>query len=83
MVAIVLGLTATPICRLKQSWKLVNAQLLGKLVACEAMIDPHRNFINYRNILEAVTSPCVPYIGMFMHTGFSCETIVDCHFFVA
>jgi son of sevenless len=63
MVAIIMGLNAAPVQRLKRSWELVSAQYLAQLGACEAMIDSHRNFKNYHQALATISPPCVPYIG--------------------
>jgi son of sevenless-like protein len=63
MVAIIAGLNAAPVRRLKCSWDVVNARHLRTLDTCEVMIDPHRNFKNYRTVLAAISPPCVPYIG--------------------
>jgi len=68
MVAIISGLNAVPVRRLKRTWELVNARFLGQLNACEAIIDPNRNFTNYRKLLAAIFPPCVPYIGVFLTT---------------
>jgi hypothetical protein len=63
MAAIISGLTAVPVRRLKRTWDLVPAQFHMQLGGCEVMIDPNRNFMNYRNVLAKTSPPCVPYIG--------------------
>lgn len=63
MVAIVSGLSAVPVHRLRRSWELVNGRFMGQLTACEAIIDPNKNFTNYRQLLRSIFPPCVPYIG--------------------
>jgi len=68
MVAIVSGLSAVPVRRLKRSWEQVNVNFMGQLYACEAVIDPNRNFTNYRQLLKTIFPPCVPYIGVFLTT---------------
>lgn len=63
MVSIIAGLNAATVRRLKRSWDLVTPQFLITFNACEAIIDPHRNFKNYRHTLAIISPPCVPYIG--------------------
>lgn len=63
MVAIISGLNAVPVRRLKRTWELVNARFLSQLNVCESIIDPNRNFTNYRSLLGRIFPPCVPYIG--------------------
>lgn len=64
MVAIISGLNAVPVRRLKRTWELVNGRYIGLLTVCEAIIDPNKNFTNYRQLLTSIFPPCVPYIGM-------------------
>jgi son of sevenless len=63
MVSIIAGLNAATVRRLKRSWDLVTPRYLIKFNTCEAIIDPHRNFKNYRHTLANISPPCVPYIG--------------------
>jgi hypothetical protein len=63
MVAIVSGLNAATVRGLRQSWKHVDIRLMRKLNDCEAMIDPGKNFTDYRRLLAVTSPPCVPYFG--------------------
>jgi len=66
MFAIIAGLNAAPVRRLRRSWEPVSARYLARLNICEAIIDPHRNFANYRQTLATISPPCVPYLGVFL-----------------
>jgi len=63
MVAIISGLNAVPIRRLKRTWELISGRYITTLTACEAIISPNKNFTNYRRLLAEIFPPCVPYIG--------------------
>jgi son of sevenless-like protein len=64
MVAIVSGLNSLPIRRLKRTWEQINQKSMSLLGACEMTIDSNKNFSNYRSLLQRITPPCVPFIGM-------------------
>lgn len=68
MTAIVSGLNAPPIRRLKRTWEQVNARFMAQLGNCESTIDTNKNFNNYRSILAKTTPPCVPFIGVYLTT---------------
>jgi hypothetical protein len=55
MTSIVTGLNAAPVHQLKRSWELVSAQYMGQLTACKTLVDPGRNFKNYRHILANIS----------------------------
>jgi len=68
MMSILSGLNATPVRRLRRSWEQVNSKLMAQMRACESIIDPNRNFTNYRRLFGTITPPCVPYVGVFLTT---------------
>ncbi|KZV68821.1 ras GEF [Peniophora sp. CONT] len=68
MVAIVSGLNAPPVRRLKRTWDEISQKYAGILSTCEVTIDSGRNFSNYRQLLQSVTPPCVPFIGVYLTT---------------
>ena len=65
MIAIVSGLNSPPIRRLKRTWDQINPRFMTMLGACEMTIDSNKNFSNYRSLLQRITPPCVPFVGMF------------------
>src|ERR1700691_1247677 len=79
MVAIIMGLNAAPVRRLRRSWGLVSARYLAQLNVCEAIIDPYKNFNNYRQALATISPPCVPYIGQSSLHPFLWFLIVICN----
>ncbi|KAF8630943.1 hypothetical protein AX17_005300 [Amanita inopinata Kibby_2008] len=68
MIAITSGLNTPPIRRLKRTWEQVNQRTLAQFAACEATIDSKGNFKEYRRVMQTVTPPCVPFIGVFLST---------------
>jgi son of sevenless-like protein len=65
MIAIVSGLNSPPIRRLKRTWDQINPRFMTMLGTCEMTIDSNKNFSNYRSLLQRITPPCVPFVGMF------------------
>ena len=63
MIAIVSGLNSPPVRRLKRTWDQISQKFSGMLTACEMTIDIGKNFNNYRQLLQRITPPCVPFIG--------------------
>ena len=63
MIAIVSGLNSPPVRRLKRTWDQISQKFSGMLTACEMTIDSGKNFNNYRQLLQRITPPCVPFIG--------------------
>ena len=63
MIAIVAGLNSPPVRRLKRTWDQISQKFSEMLTACEMTIDSGKNFNNYRQLLQRITPPCVPFIG--------------------
>ncbi|KAI9443246.1 ras GEF [Lactarius indigo] len=68
MIAIVSGLNSPPIRRLKRTWEQITQKFMTMLGACEMTIDSNKNFSNYRSLLQRITPPCVPFIGLYLTT---------------
>ncbi|KAF8644523.1 hypothetical protein AX16_008399 [Volvariella volvacea WC 439] len=68
MIAITSGLNTPPIRRLKRTWEQVNQRTMAQFAACEMTIDSNKNFTKYRQLMQNVTPPCVPFIGVFLST---------------
>ena len=63
MIAIVAGLNSPSVRRLKRTWDQISQKFSEMLTACEMTIDSGKNFHNYRQLLQRITPPCVPFIG--------------------
>ena len=63
VLAIVAGLTTTPINRLKLSWYYVPVTAVGFFEDCRGLMD--KNFAKLRAEVEMAVPPVIPYIGMF------------------
>ncbi|KAG6897762.1 hypothetical protein C0992_011431 [Termitomyces sp. T32_za158] len=63
MFAITSGLTTQPIHRLKRTWELVGQQSMEQFVTCESTIECTKSVKKYRQLMELVDPPCVPFIG--------------------
>ncbi|KAI0316803.1 ras guanine nucleotide exchange factor domain-containing protein [Amylostereum chailletii] len=68
MIAIVSGLNSPPIRRLKRTWEQISQKFMSMLGNCEMTIDSGKNFNNYRQLLQRITPPCVPFIGVYLTT---------------
>ncbi|KAI0036552.1 ras guanine nucleotide exchange factor domain-containing protein [Vararia minispora EC-137] len=68
MIAIVSGLNQPHIRRLKHTWEQINQKFLSVLRTCEMTIDSQKNFSQYRQLLQRITPPCVPFLGVYLTT---------------
>ncbi|KZV68788.1 ras GEF [Peniophora sp. CONT] len=68
MVAIISGLNSPSVRRLKRTWDQISQKFAGMLSACEMTIDSGNNFNNYRQLLQRIMPPCVPFIGELLST---------------
>ena len=67
MTAIISALYSSPIYRLEKTWQAVFPQTRDLLHSLNRLMDPKRNFINYRNELKSLHSvPCVPFFGVYL-----------------
>ncbi|KDQ62197.1 hypothetical protein JAAARDRAFT_76166 [Jaapia argillacea MUCL 33604] len=64
MAAIVSGLSASPLARLKRTWDQVGRGPMQILANCH--IDTNKNYLVYRSTLAKLTSPCVPFFGIYL-----------------
>ena len=69
MKAIVSGLTASPVHRLKQVKSLVNKKVLLTLENMETMVSERKNYSYFRSVLEKKPSPSVPFLGLYLHVN--------------
>ncbi|KOG97700.1 uncharacterized protein DI49_3513 [Saccharomyces eubayanus] len=67
MTAIISALYSSPIYRLEKTWQVVALQTKDLLRSLNTLMDPKKNFINYRNELKSLHSvPCVPFFGVYL-----------------
>ncbi|TFK48671.1 ras GEF [Heliocybe sulcata] len=64
MAAIISGLNASPIIRLKRTWEQVGQRFMNQLQSCH--INTDKNYAAYRATLAKVTPPCVPFFGIYL-----------------
>jgi NACalpha-BTF3-like transcription factor len=63
LLAIIGGLTSSPINRLKKTWALVSSDNRQNFEECKQLMD--KNFSLLRQELETAQRPVIPYIGAF------------------
>lgn len=63
MAAITTGLTTPPIHRLKRTWELVGQQSMEQFTTCDSTVECIKSLSKYRQVMDLVNPPCVPFIG--------------------
>ncbi|CAI5302510.1 ASB_HP2_G0035630.mRNA.1.CDS.1 [Saccharomyces cerevisiae] len=67
MTAIISALYSSSIYRLEKTWQAVIPQTRDLLQSLDKLMDPKKNFINYRSELKSLHSaPCVPFFGVYL-----------------
>ncbi|GMM35628.1 Ras family guanine nucleotide exchange factor [Saccharomycopsis crataegensis] len=67
MTAIISALASSPIHRLRKTWSLINDESRQRLDLMNKMMNPKRNFYEYREMVKYVTGvPCVPFVGVYL-----------------
>ncbi len=66
LMAVLAGLNAAAVQRLKKTWKLVAAKLSAAFAALEALMSSAKNYACYRAALAAAEWPKLPYFGVFL-----------------
>eukprot|EP01125_Pyxidicula_operculata_P019968 TRINITY_DN7271_c0_g1_i1.p1 TRINITY_DN7271_c0_g1~~TRINITY_DN7271_c0_g1_i1.p1 ORF type:complete len:959 (-),score=194.05 TRINITY_DN7271_c0_g1_i1:211-3087(-) len=67
LMAIVAGLTATPVSRLKQTWNDLDQNFIKVLEKLEQITSIQNKFKNLREAQEQSVGPVVPYIGIYLN----------------
>jgi son of sevenless-like protein len=64
--AILAGLSSSPIFRLARSWALLSQRTNATYAALRKLMDPTKNFANYREVLASTNAfvPCIPFLGV-------------------
>lgn len=63
MAAVIAGLNAAPIDRLKRSKEYLSPKTLATKAELDKIMDSSKNFANYKDMLRTVNPPCVPFLG--------------------
>jgi len=63
MAAIIAGLNAAPVDRLKRTKELLSAKTLAMKEDLDKTMDSSKNFANYKEMLKTINPPCVPFLG--------------------
>jgi son of sevenless-like protein len=63
MAALVAGVNAAPVGRLKRTTELLSTKTLAMKADLERTMDTSKNFANYKELLKTINPPCVPFLG--------------------
>lgn len=66
MTAIISGLYSSTIHRMKKTWELVPTKTRTKLDSMNQLMNSTRNFNDYRDMLNSVCPPAVPFFGVYL-----------------
>ncbi|KAI0237522.1 hypothetical protein L0F63_007379 [Massospora cicadina] len=66
LVSIMCALQTSAIIRLRQTWKLLPSKLTDTLERLRGLTNHVRNYHNLRNQLRVATTPCLPFLGVYL-----------------
>ncbi len=66
MTAILTALCHSTIHRLKKTWTQVSPKTMSSLESMNKLMNSARNFGEYRDLLNLIHPPCVPFFGVFL-----------------
>lgn len=66
MTAIISALYSSTIHRMKKTWAMLSAKNTQKLETMNKLMNSSRNFNEYRDILSLVSSPTIPFFGVYL-----------------
>jgi son of sevenless-like protein len=66
LMAILSGLNASHVHRLKRTWEIVSAKSHQIFESLNVLMDTSKNRINYRETLHSINPPCVPFLGLYL-----------------
>ncbi|XP_057289399.1 ras-specific guanine nucleotide-releasing factor RalGPS2-like isoform X2 [Hydractinia symbiolongicarpus] len=64
--AVVSGLQSAPIYRLTKTWNLIPKRDKEKLEKLNELVAEDNNRIKFREYIQTVKLPCIPYLGMYL-----------------
>jgi len=66
VMSILAGFNSSPIHRLKRTWELLSNKMNLIFENLERVINPQKNYAQYRENLHSVNPPCVPFLGVYL-----------------
>lgn len=66
VMSILAGFNSSPIHRLKRTWELLSNKMNIIFDNLEKVINPQKNYAQYRENLHSVNPPCVPFLGVYL-----------------
>ncbi|OUM61235.1 hypothetical protein PIROE2DRAFT_54633 [Piromyces sp. E2] len=66
VMSILAGFNSSPIHRLKRTWENLSNKMNLIFENLERVINPQKNYAQYRETLHSVNPPCVPFLGVYL-----------------
>jgi len=66
VMSIIAGFNSSPIRRLKRTWENLSNKMTLVFENLERVINPQKNYTQYRETLHSVNPPCVPFLGVYL-----------------
>ena len=66
IMSIMCSINSSVVQRLKKTWELVNKKTRAKLEELDHVIDISKNYTTLRRRLEAPTTSCLPFLGIYL-----------------
>lgn len=66
VMSILAGFNSSPIHRLKRTWEQLSNKISLTFENLERVINPQKNYAQYRETLHSVNPPCVPFLGVYL-----------------
>lgn len=66
IMAIMCTINSSVVQRLKRTWDVVNKKTKARLDELDKLVDMSKNYTTLRKRLDAPTSPCLPFLGVYL-----------------
>jgi len=66
VMSILAGFNSSPIHRLKRTWEQLSKKMTEMFDNLERVMNPQKNYAQYRENLHSVNPPCVPFLGVYL-----------------
>lgn len=66
IMAIMCTINSSVVQRLKRTWDVVNKKTKARLDELDKLVDMSKNYTTLRRRLDAPTSPCLPFLGVYL-----------------
>ncbi|KAJ3125659.1 hypothetical protein HK098_008319 [Nowakowskiella sp. JEL0407] len=67
LMAILCGLEAAPIHRLKRTWELIKSREMSTFESLRTLMTSTENYSKYREELESCIPPCIPFLELYLN----------------